>query len=154
MKNMVLTGLLCVFLLGMGFQAFGQANPNMPSWVREVPPADVKWGIGYGKLINIPNSMNYAEFCARMDLARQILAQIRGMITDYSGTSNQPDKLDDFDYECLAQEFSFEFGNDVRVVRRSVEPDGSNWCRVELNRAGHAKYYDLGLKMIQKYSSN
>ena len=146
---MVLAGLLCMFLLGMGFQAFGQANPNVPSWFMELPPADVEWGIGYGKLTNIPNSMNYAEFNARMDLARKVFFQVRAFMIDYSRMSNQ---FDEFEYEVFAEELSFEFGNDVRIVRRSVESDGSNWCRVEINRAGFAKYCDLGLKMIQKYS--
>ena len=137
MKNMVLAGLLCVFLLGMGFQAFGQANPNMPPWVREEPPADALWGIAFANLPDSRHAMNIAEIRARMSLAAQIFSELKLFGAAYKGIDSGA-RL--FVLQCVDLDFSFEIINDTRVLRQWQAPDGTVWCQVEIRKSNINKY--------------
>ena len=147
-KNLSLAVIFCVFLFGMVSQTFGQANPNVPSWFMDLPPADVLWGIGIAKLPDNRHAMNLAEIRAREDLARQICFSLDLYFGLYNriGLGAQL-----FVYTCVNNNFSFEIINDTRVLRQWQAPDGTVWCLVEMRKANINKYRSIYERIFNEH---
>ena len=142
----------CLLLFFVFLGIFGTitnvSGQSIPPWVRDAweTTEDVLVGVGSAKLNNSQNSMNFAEFNAKMGIARQIVDTIA--IPDRFWNENDAGAVT-LELEFVAQELTFEFGNELRIVRRSTESDGTSWCVVSLNRAGIEKYHDMGVNFIQ-----
>ena len=137
-------------LLFFVFLAISNVSGQIPSWVRDAvqeAPEDVLLGIGSAKLNNSQNSMNFAEFNAKMEIARQIIYTVP--IPDR--VRNEYGDEITLALEFVAQELTFEFTDELKIVRRSTESDGTSWCLVSLNKAYFKKYSDMAAKIIQAW---
>ena len=133
---------VCLNVFGMVLNVSGQSNTSFPSWIRDAITSaseNVLIGVGSAKLDNSQNSLDLAELRARNEISSQIITSVDDMLRDYTMSTNNKSTYDDgyesgYEYVQRVLEQTYRDKNNVRIVRRSTEPDGTSWCLVEMRR--------------------
>jgi hypothetical protein len=108
--------LVVLFVITLGVMVEAQ---QQPSWLPEMVPDGVMWGIGNAKQSNQNFSKTMAEARARLSIAQQVY-----QFAQQTGYKKVPQN----------DVISIQLENS-RVIRQWQAPDGTWWCLVEYSEA-------------------
>jgi hypothetical protein len=113
-----------------------KTDPNVPSWLNELPPEGELWGIGSARDDDTSLAMQIAEERARLSLSRQIETGVKAMIDSYqhaSGSGNASTSVSDI--ENMSKQLTLVTLRGAEPNRREQTPNGTWWIRVRYPRA-------------------
>lgn len=113
---------------------------STPDWFEDMPPADAFWGIGRAKLDDESQSLQYATYRARRDVAEQLSTIVQGMLIDYyrqAGALNKPNTTAFIENIGKGLVNANLVGAPVNARKRM--DDGTYWVRVSLMKADAKK---------------
>jgi hypothetical protein len=130
---------ICLMVLAVVFLAVScgsapapQQEATTPSWLNDLPPEDVIWGIGTAKQSSPQMSMTTAEARARTSIARQLNTKVEAMFTDYmrdAGTVGSQTALS-LQEDVSRQITSLQL-NGAQPIKKWSAEDGTWWFLVE-----------------------
>ena len=133
----------CVFavvivftITGCGTAKTNATQATAPSWVDELPPSDMYWGIGFAKLQNEGLARDTATARARSNVAAQLGVLVQGMLTDYareSGTLNNSASIQSI--ERIGREIIDMNLTGATPNAQTRMNDGTWWGRVGISKA-------------------
>lgn len=115
-------------------------DPTLPTWIDELPPEDVLWGIGAAKQSTVSMSRTTARNRAVVDIARQIDSRVKAMFTDYNrdaGTASSQANLSL--QEDVTRTLTDVDLSGTETQRNWTAPDGTYWIRVAYPKANLLK---------------
>jgi hypothetical protein len=120
-----------------------EINSNTPSWLGDVAPEDMIWGIGEGYLSTLNASCEQAKFNAQVDICRRLATIIRVIEHTSTDPSNKQiiDRLNLYENEfyvllsiLASEQLSFELSEFIIIERRTKTADGHIWYLLSLRK--------------------
>jgi hypothetical protein len=115
-------------------------DPTLPTWIDDLPPEDVLWGVGIAKQSNLSMTRTTARNRAVVDIARQIDSRVKAMFTDYNrdaGTSGSQANLSL--QEDVTRTLTDVDLSGTETNANWTAPDGTYWIRVAYPKANLLK---------------
>jgi hypothetical protein len=120
-----------------------EINNDTPTWLNDIPPENMLWGIGMGNLSSVSTSCELAKFNAQTSICRQISYYVKH-VENPLNEFLQRDLIDQLNiyqnqfYMFLADyatdQISFELSKLVKIEKRTKTSDGTIWYLISLKK--------------------